>query len=117
MSEIHELGKRGEAEALTLLRKKGFQIRETNWRHGREEVDIIAESDDYLAIVEVKTRTTDVYGAPEMFVSKAKQRHLIRAANAYASKRQIDKDIYFDIIAIVEKPEFRIEHIHQAFYP
>lgn len=117
MGENHELGNKGEAEALDLLRKKGFRIRETNWRYGKEEIDIIAENDEYLAIVEVKTRTTATYGFPEVFVSKIKQRHLIRAANAYAFRKQIEKDIYFDVISIIQKPEYHIEHIHQAFYP
>jgi putative endonuclease len=117
MANHTDLGKEGEKKAFDFLRKIGYTILETNWRHGKAEIDIIAENDDYLAIVEVKTRTNEVFGQPEMFVNKQKQKHLIRAAHAYAEKNSVGKNIYFDIVTVVLKPLLKVEHIREAFYP
>lgn len=117
MAKHNELGKIGENRAVQYLLGKGFQIRERNWRFGKEEIDIIAESDTHLAIVEVKTRSNNLFGEPQEFISSNKRRHLIRAANFYAEKNSIEKDIYFDVIAITLSPTEKIEHIEQAFYP
>lgn len=117
MAQHNELGEQGEADALAYLLKQGYKIKGKNWRFGKEEIDLIAENDDCLAIVEVKARTSDTFGNPEDFVSKVKQRHLIKAANAYVEEFNVQKDIQFDVIAITYKPEFLLEHIKEAFYP
>ena len=74
----------GEDMAAKLLQEKGYKILARNWRCGHLEVDIIAETDDYLVIVEVKTRKSAAFGEPEVFVDRQKQRNLIRAAMCYA---------------------------------
>lgn len=115
MAEHNDLGEMGEEEGLALLRKKNFKILETNWRYGKEEVDIIALDGDFLVFVEVKTRSSNSFGEPQEFVGKAKQRHLIRAANAYVDRKDIFKEIRFDIIAVTLHPEMRVVHIEDAF--
>lgn len=117
MAEQHEKGLRGEDEALQYLRGQGFTILNTNWRFQKEEVDIIAENENWLVIVEVKTRSGDDYGEPQAFVSKKKQRLLIKAANAYVEKNAIQKEVRFDIIAITLYPQYKLVHIDEAFYP
>ncbi len=118
MIEKHELGKRGEAFALHLLVSKGFQILETNWRFRKDEVDIIAQDKDFLVIAEVKTRSTHYFGEPFTAVTKKKQGFLIRAANAYIEKYDIDLECRFDIISIVfAENKYQVEHIEDAFYP
>lgn len=117
MAEQQEKGNRGEDEALQYLREHGFRILNTNWRFKKEEVDIIAENDQWLVIVEVKTRSGNDYGEPQEFVSKKKQRLLIKAANAYVEKYDIQKEVRFDIIAITLYPQYKIVHIDEAFYP
>ena len=118
MIEPHELGKLGEELAVEYLIKKGYQILERNWRSGHKEIDIIAQIDDILVIVEVKTRKSDEYGEPDIAVGKDKQQKLIWAADAYVRKNQLDVDVRFDIVSIVftdEEPV--IEYIEDAFYP
>ena len=118
MIEKHELGKRGEAFALHLLVSKGFKILATNWRHRKDEVDIIATNDAYLVIVEVKTRSTNYFGEPYTAVTKKKQGFLIRAANAYIEENNVDLECRFDIISIVfAENKHQVEHIEDAFYP
>ena len=108
----------GEDLATNLLLQKGHRILERNWRCGHLEVDIIAENDDYLVIVEVKTRKSVLFGAPEVFVDMQKQRHLIRAAMYYARFKNVTKEIRFDIISVINSPELKeVNHIENAFKP
>ncbi|MFP4064927.1 MAG: YraN family protein [Bacteroidales bacterium] len=118
MAESHETGKQGEAIAAAYLAGMGWQILETNWYSNHQEADIIARQGNLLLIVEVKTRSTDYYGSPEEFVSKQKQRRLIKTANHYVSSNGLDLEVRFDIISIVmQLPRPRLKHIEDAFYP
>lgn len=113
-----ELGRLGEEFALHLLVTKGFKILAKNWRYRKDEVDIIAKDDQFLVIVEVKTRSTSYFGEPYTAVTKKKQGFLIRAANAYIEKYDIDLECRFDIISIVfAENRHQVEHIEDAFYP
>ena len=112
-----ELGKAGEGIALALLEGKGYLILEKNWRWGKEEIDIIARDSNFIVIVEVKTRTSNVFAEPEASVTKSKQRILIRAANAYVNYRRQYGEVRFDIITIIIRQEGEtINHIVDAFY-
>lgn len=118
MIEKQELGRIGEEFALRLLVSKGYKILEKNWRFGKDEVDIIASNNQILIIVEVKTRSSSYFGEPYTAVNKKKQIFLIRAANAYIEKNDIDLECRFDIISIVfGSNKHQVEHIEDAFYP
>ncbi|HSG67306.1 MAG TPA: YraN family protein [Bacteroidales bacterium] len=118
MGESHDLGKSGEEIANEYLLKKGYTVLEKNWRHNKDEVDLIAQKDDMLVIVEVKTRSTFYFGEPEIFVNRKKQNFMIRAANAYILKNNIQLECRFDIISIVQSADrVSIRHIEDAFYP
>ena len=117
MFDSYDLGKKGEVLATDYLVKNGYQILERNWRSGHKEIDIIALKDEVLAIVEVKTRTTEDYGDPDIAVGLYKQKMLICAADAYVRYRNLDVDVRFDIISIIlDGTEPKIEHIEDAFY-
>lgn len=112
------LGKTGEQEAVKFLEMKGFTIIEINWRFGKLEVDIIAMDKEELVIVEVKSRATDVFGEPEVFVDKKKQKRLIKAANAFIQERDFNGETRFDVISVIEKnSELALKHIPNAFAP
>ncbi len=118
MAEHTELGKKGEEIALMHLKKNSYKILKTNWRFGKEEIDIIAEKDDYLVVVEVKTRQSTYYGEPEIAVNKQKQKILVRAAQAFVERYSIDLEVRFDIISIIISSDKTItKHIEDAFYP
>lgn len=118
MAEHNDLGRAGEEIAAKHLRDHGYTIRDTNWRFGKDEIDIIAETDNYLVVVEVKTRTSNYFGEPEVFVNSAKQRFLVRAAQAYIEKNNIEKETRFDIISVIlNNTTKRVHHIEDAFYP
>lgn len=112
------LGKQGENLAAVYLSQKGYEILHRNWRNGRSEVDIIARIGNDRVFVEVKTRETDYFGYPEEAVSKAKQKQLQKAADAYIEEFEVQGDTRFDIVAVVlntQKQE--IHHIEDAFWP
>ncbi len=118
MAEHNELGKEGEELAKKHLLEKGYKIEASNWRFGKDEIDIIAKDDEYLVFVEVKTRKTNYFGNPETFVTKTKQKFMIRAAQVYITQREIDYEARFDIIAVLYgQNKVHIHHIEDAFYP
>ena len=117
MAQHNDLGKQGELIARKYLEDNGYKILETNWHYGHAEIDIIAQKDDILAVVEVKTRTSDHYGKPEMFVSKKKINHLKNAVNYYVKTNNLDVEIRFDIIGIIKNQYVEeIEHFEDAFF-
>lgn len=101
-------GRRGEDLAHRYLRRHGFIIVARNYRlsSGEAEADLIARDGDDLVIVEVKTRESAEYGAPERAVDPEKQRHLIRVGREYARKTDTAWDhVRFDVVSIVmEEP-------------
>ncbi len=78
-----ELGKLGEEIAVNLLLNKGYEIIERNYRFGKLELDIIAKHEDFLIIIEVKTRFTNEVGEPWEAVTKKKQAQIIKASNQF----------------------------------
>ena len=58
MAEHNETGNFGENLAANYLVKNGYRIRERNFVFEKAEVDIIAQKDNMLVVVEVKTRAS-----------------------------------------------------------
>lgn len=118
MAKHNELGKEGETEATEFLISKGYTIRHRNWRSGKRELDIVAQKDGELVVVEVKTRRNDEFGRPEEAITDRKIRNIIISTDAYIKKFEIDLPVRFDIITITgTEPPFHIEHIEEAFLP
>ncbi|KAF2332340.1 YraN family protein [Flavobacterium ginsenosidimutans] len=121
MAEHNDLGKLGEDLAAAHLEENGYSILERNFVIQKAEIDIIAQKDSVLAIVEVKTRSSLDFGSPQDFVKQKKIQLLIKAVNAYINDREKDfaedLEIRFDIIAVHKNGEtFAIEHLTDAFY-
>lgn len=117
MAEHNELGKLGEELATEYLQKMGYAILETNWVFQKAEIDILAQKENTLAVVEVKTRSSTYFGLPQDFVKSKKIQLLVKAVNAYVTENDLDLEVRFDIIAISKKEqEFVIEHLTDAFF-
>ena len=117
MAEHNELGKLGEELAAEYLLKNGYAILETNWVFQKAEIDILAQKENTLAVVEVKTRSSIEFGLPQDFVKPKKIQLLVKAVNAYVTENDLDLEVRFDIIAISKKgQEFVIEHLTDAFF-
>lgn len=118
MAEHNDTGTKGEELAATFLQNKGYSILEKNWRFKNLEADIIATIANTLVIAEVKTRKSNYFGEPETFVNKQKQKNLIKAAQEYIQRNQLDMEVRFDIISIIlGDSQMKINHIEDAFYP
>ncbi len=115
MAEHNELGKKGEKLAIDFLLKNGYKILETNYRFLKAEVDIIAQKEEVLAVVEVKTRSTDYFGNPQDFVNPKKIKLLLSAIDHYVIEKDLDVEVRFDIIAIIHQKTIKIEHLEDAF--
>lgn len=80
---IHNiLGKAGEDAAAKYLEQNGYTIRDRNWRKNHLELDIVADKDKELIIVEVKTRSNTDYIEPQNAVNWQKIRRIVVAADA-----------------------------------
>lgn len=116
MNTAHLLGKSGEKAAVNYLKSKGYRIRHLNWRHHRIELDIIAETAQQLVVIEVKSRHDLLFIHPSEAVDWRKVRHIVHAAHAYVLQYNIDKEVRFDIIAVIpDHRGFAIDHIEDAF--
>ncbi len=117
MAKHNELGKLGEELAAEYLQKNGYAILKTNWVFQKAEIDILAQKNNTLAVVEVKTRSSIEFGLPQDFVKPKKIQLLVKAVHAYVTENDLDLDVRFDIIAISKKgQEFVIEHLTDAFF-
>ena len=117
MAEHNELGKLGEKLAVDFLQQNGYEILETNWTFQKAEIDIIAQKDSVLAVVEVKTRSSTEFGLPQDFVKPKKIQLLVKAVNEYVVSNDLDAEVRFDIMAIYKDgKDYKIEHILDAFY-
>ncbi|HZG00132.1 MAG TPA: YraN family protein [Chitinophagales bacterium] len=113
-----ELGTAGETLAKKYLEQKGYNVLEINWRHKRWEIDLIAEKNQEIVFVEVKTRTGNFFGEPELAVTKTKQNFLGQAASEYMNQKRLGGDVRFDIISITVKSfGNEILHVEDAFFP
>ena len=117
MGEHNEFGKKGEQLAVELLQNKGYKIRYKNYRYLKAEIDIIAQKGDILAIVEVKSRSSEFFENITNTVTKNKITLLVMAADYYVITNDLDVEVRFDIITVLKKQgEFSITHLEDAFY-
>ncbi len=113
------IGTKGENLAADFLMAKGYRIMQRNFVAMRNEIDLIAldESTDQIVFVEVKRLQNDYFQQPYEEVNRQKQKNIIKTANAYLLRHDIDKEARFDVVSIVQKEgeEAKIEHIISAF--
>jgi putative endonuclease len=93
-------GREAEAEAAGWLERQGYRILARNARTGAGEIDVVAEEDGTLCFVEVKARSRGSHGGAISAVSPAKQRRLVRAAQAWLLRHPTDRPCRFDVLAM-----------------
>ena len=95
------LGKKGEDIATDYLLHHGYTIVERNFRKRYGDIDIVARKGDTLVFVEVKTRTSDLYGGGEEAISRVKIYHLTRSAEYYLHIKNLkDTPMQVDLVSI-----------------
>ena len=118
MSDVTKnLGKAGENFAAKFLESKGYKIIAQNYKIRSAEIDIIAELNDELIFVEVKTRSNTRLGLPAEAVNLRKQKKIIEAASVFLQDDKFsDCACRFDVIEIYSTGKnFKLHHIENAF--
>ena len=107
------LGRKGEAMAVSFLKKKGYKILKTNYVNKIGEIDVICKYKDEIIFVEVKTRSTEKFGLPREAVTVHKQNKIRLTATLYLqSNNMLDQKVRFDVIEVVDQ---EIEHVIRCF--
>jgi len=116
-----ELGRIGEEEARNFLIKNNYSIIKSNYTCKCGEIDLIAEKDDYIVFVEVKTRTNANYGFPVESITFRKRKSIIKSAKVFLHQRKAeDSSVRFDVIEVLtgneKEANCNINHIENAFW-
>jgi putative endonuclease len=109
------LGQRGERLAAEHLEQLGYALVASNFTLpvGRNlrgalvqaEIDLIAYEGTTLCFIEVKTRASDWFAAPEANVDRRKQRQISRAARAYRRLFDLTGASYrYDVVSVILPP-------------
>lgn len=125
------LGDFGERIACYYLENKGYKVLDRNyskkWVQGPQkgEIDIVAEKNDIISFVEVKTITPAPLGtgviSPEDKVNFQKQRQLIKMAQDWLSEKKISLESKWQIDVISIKVDLntkkaKVRHLENAVY-
>ena len=100
MAHHNQTGKQGEDLAALWLAENGYTLLHRNWRHKNWEIDFIAHKGKRLHVIEVKTRTSDLFGYPEDNMDQKKMQSLINAAEEYMEQDDRWQQLQFDILSI-----------------
>lgn len=118
MADHNDFGKFAEELAESFLVEKNYKILAKNYRYLKAEIDIIAQFENQIVVVEVKARATDAFMLPQEAINKKKIRLIVSAANEFLETNNIELETRFDVISVLpnEKGKLEITHIENAFY-
>ena len=113
-----KLGRKGEESAVAFLKRQGYKILSRNFSNVLGEIDIIAQEEDTICFIEVRTRTSDEQGHPFESITKNKRRKLTQTASSYLKYKNLhDWKARFDVVAVIphEDGSYDIDIIKNAF--
>jgi putative endonuclease len=114
VSDKIKTGNKGETLAAEFLEQKGFTILERNFRFNHGEIDLIAQRENWVLFIEVKTRSSSLYGEPEEFVDNRKINKIFEAAEEWIFSTDWKGHIRFDIVSVKLGDQPVIEHFEDA---
>ncbi len=118
---IGTVGIQGEKRVAQFLRQRGFNVVKRNYQCRFGEIDIIAENNEYILFVEVKTRKLNALVSGLEAVDSHKQSRLTLSAQDYISKTFCEKQPRFDVaeVTVYEKADdsvgYSLKYIENAF--
>lgn len=119
MGEINrrEFGQEAEQVAVRHFEGLGFVVRARNFTCRYGELDLVAEKDGLVCIVEVRMRSHAAWGDPAHTISFGKQRKVVKAALHYLFQHNLsDRMIRFDVVTVVGRgARAQVEHLPNAF--
>jgi putative endonuclease len=120
LTDKKALGQRAERAAEEHLVASGYRVLERNMHVGRDEIDLLVQRDDLVAIVEVRMRGVTAFESPLASVDAKKRSKLVRAAERLWRERW-SKDpspprLRFDVVGVrFDELGAHVEHVTGAF--
>lgn len=117
MNKNKLLGIVGENCVAEYLKNNGFKILVQNYRTRFGEIDLIAQKDEYLIFVEVKTRRVSYFPISTV-VNQSKQKKIIKTAKHFLLKNGINERVCrFDVATVIYGSNKQcVDYIENAFY-
>ena len=107
-----KIGALGERIAADYLEQQGYRVRERNFRSQEGEIDIIAEKDDFLVFVEVRTRRSSSFVTPEESLTRSKIERLINLSQSYIQSHHDLPPLWrIDVVAVELTPGGKVSRI------
>ena len=117
---IGEVGLTGEKKVASFLRKSGYEILKRNYQCKFGEIDIIAQKDDFIIFVEVKTRKKGSIVSAAEAVDGFKIQRIIKTAQDFMAKTSCELQPRFDVAEVYvtdngENIKYSLNYIENAF--
>ena len=112
------LGQRGEDLVARWYETGGYEILDRNWRRREGELDLILGRGRTVVFCEVKTRTSNRFGAPVEAITRVKQQRIRTLAARWLAERRLGgRDLRFDVasVMVARGTEPVVEVIEGAF--
>lgn len=96
----------------------GYRILDRNWRCRDGEIDLVVARPGTIVFCEVKTRSSDRFGAPMEAVTRVKQQRLRRLASRWLHEHESRApELRFDVASVTLGGDGRpiVEVIEGAF--
>lgn len=109
-----KLGQIGEIIAVNYLRERDYKIIELNFRTKTGEIDIICRQNKAYIFVEVKTRSSQLFGYPEEALTQDKLARLEQLAQEYCEQIKFNGEWRIEAISIIinsKKKSLGIKHL------
>ncbi len=116
----HRRGLTGELIAKRYLEGVGYRVVDHRFRVGRLEIDLIVRKGAVVAFVEVKARSSAVFGSPLEAVTWSKQREIAKVAECWMDRHGGPTDEFrFDVVGVTLSNGGRavVQHVPDAFRP
>lgn len=109
---MQSLGALGEQEAARYLQERNFRILHTNFRTKIGELDIVAQKNETVVLIEVKSRIGDFRGKPYEAVNKRKIEHIKRTGYAYLQAHNIkNAPLRIDVVSIEYTADLNVKKL------
>ena len=109
----YQKGHKFEQQAANYFQEQGYKILESNWRAGRNEIDLIVQKDKLIIFVEVKSASSTKYGHPSERVDQNKIKAITKVARQYLIDKKLENvDLRFDVVTFLNG---KLEHYPNAF--
>ncbi len=95
------LGARGEQLTADRYVAEGYEILARNWRCRQGELDLVLHRDRVVVFCEVKTRSSDRFGAPIEAITHQKRKRLRVLAGRWLDEHKpVAREVRFDVASV-----------------